>query len=167
MKKVNLDALIPLGGMLSIVASLIFVGLEMKQSQTIALAAQQQARTEVFTDMMNSLTESGINYQELISTPLKGEQEVTAQMNFAHSMLWVFENDFLQYRLGLVDETLWQSKLEVLITSFSSCTGKAVFDQRKLGLDKNFVALMEENLPDDCLTDAELSEIIRVVDQSL
>ena len=167
MKKVNLDAWIQLGGMLSIVASLIFVGLEMKQSQTIALAAQQQARTEVFTDMMNSLTESGVNYQGFVSTPLKGEQEVTAQMNFAHSMLWVFENDFLQYRLGLVDETLWQSKLEVLITSFSSCTGKAVFDQRKLGLDKNLVTLMEKNLPDDCLTDAELSEIIRVVDQSL
>ena len=143
-----------------------FVGLEMKQSQTIALAAQQQARTEVFTDMMNSLTESGINYQELVSTR-RGEQEVTAQMNFAHSMLWVFENDFLQYRLGLVDETLWQSKLKVLITNFSSCTGKAVFDQRKLGLDKNFIALMEEKLPDDCLTDVELSEIIRAVDQTL
>ena len=167
MNKINLDAWIQLGGMISIVASLIFVGLEMKQSQTIALAAQQQARTEVFTDMINSLTESGISYQELVSTSLKGEQEVTAQMNFAHSMLWVFENDFLQYRLGLVDETLWQSKLQVLITNFSSCTNKAVFDQRKLGLDKNFVALMEENLPENCLTDAELSEIIRVVDQSL
>ena len=66
-----------------------------------------------------------------------------------------------------MDETLWQSRLQVLITNLSPRTGKAVFDQRKLGLGKNFVALMEENLPDDCLTDVELSEIIRVVDQSL
>ncbi len=42
MKKVNLDAWIQLGGMLPIVASLIFVGLEMKQSQQIALAAQDK-----------------------------------------------------------------------------------------------------------------------------
>ena len=122
----------------------------------------EQARTEVFTDLMNTLTESGINYQELVTTSQGDEQETAAQMNFAHSMLWVFENDFLQYRLGLVDETLWTSKLNILIANFSSCLGRAVFNQRKIGLDKNFVALMEDNLPADCLTDDEILELLRV-----
>ena len=42
MKKINLDTWIQLIGMLSVVAGLIFVGIEMRQTQQVALAAQQQ-----------------------------------------------------------------------------------------------------------------------------
>ena len=52
MKKVSIDTWIQLLGMLSVVAGLVFVGLEMQQTQRIALANQQQARTELITDMM-------------------------------------------------------------------------------------------------------------------
>ena len=165
MKKISTDTWIQLLGMVGVLGGLIFVGLEMQQNQRIALAAQQQARTEVFTDMMNSLTELGVNYHKLAYTPEeKTEKEITARMNFAHSMLWVFENDFLQYRLGLVDETLWQSKLDIMVTNFSSCTGKAAFNLRKLGLDKKFVEFMEEALPENCLDDSELQDIFGIVD---
>jgi hypothetical protein len=44
MKKVGSDTWIQLPGMLSVLAGLVFVGLEKRQSQQIALAAQQQAR---------------------------------------------------------------------------------------------------------------------------
>ena len=50
MKKISLDTWIQSIGMSSVVAGLIFVGLEMRQSQEIALAAQQQARTEVLLE---------------------------------------------------------------------------------------------------------------------
>ncbi len=52
MKKVSLDVWIQLIGMLSIVASLIFVGMEMRQSQRIALAAQQTARVQILTEIV-------------------------------------------------------------------------------------------------------------------
>ena len=55
MKKISLDVWIQLVGMISIVASLIFVGLEMRQSHQFALAAQQQARMEVFVDAVNTM----------------------------------------------------------------------------------------------------------------
>ena len=42
--KVSFDTWIQLLGMLSVLAGLVFVGLEKRQSQQIALAAQQQAR---------------------------------------------------------------------------------------------------------------------------
>ena len=44
MKKVSLDVWVQLLGMLSVVAGLVFVGLEMRQSQQIAVSASQQAR---------------------------------------------------------------------------------------------------------------------------
>ena len=45
MRNIDIHALIQLLGMVGIIGSLIFVGLEMRQSQRIALAAQQKSRT--------------------------------------------------------------------------------------------------------------------------
>ena len=50
MKKVSLDTWIQLLGMVGLLGGLIFVGLEMKQSQQIALAAQQTERTNMLLD---------------------------------------------------------------------------------------------------------------------
>ena len=59
MKKVSLDVWIQLIVMISIVVLLIFVGIEMRQSQRIALAAQQTARVQIFTEIVTGMTESG------------------------------------------------------------------------------------------------------------
>jgi len=45
MKKINLDTWIQLIGMISIAASLLFVGLEMRQSQMIAQAGQLTSKS--------------------------------------------------------------------------------------------------------------------------
>jgi len=41
MKKININILIQLIGMLGVIGSLIFVGMQMRQSQQIALASQR------------------------------------------------------------------------------------------------------------------------------
>ena len=46
-KEVNLDTWIQLIAMLSVLAGLVFVGLEMQQNHRITLAAQQTARVEI------------------------------------------------------------------------------------------------------------------------
>ena len=53
MKKISFDVWIQLLGMFSIVASLVFVGLEMRQSQRIAIAGQQQARSALANDIIS------------------------------------------------------------------------------------------------------------------
>ena len=146
MKKVSLDTWIQLSGMLGLLGGLIFVGLEMQQNQRIALAAQQTARVELFSNMVNSLTESGVNYRPSIAT----EEEFDPQRNVAHQLLWIFENDYLQYSLGLMDEGIWQSKLRVMLGNFSRC-GNEVFLQRKSSLDEDLVALINAAMPDDCV----------------
>ena len=47
--KVSFDTLIQLLGMLGVLGGLVFVGLEMQQSQRIAMAGQQQERTAIST----------------------------------------------------------------------------------------------------------------------
>ena len=41
-------------GVIGLIASLIFVGLELRQSQQIALAEQHVERTKVFTEVINT-----------------------------------------------------------------------------------------------------------------
>jgi len=55
MKKVSLDVWVQLIGLSSIVGGLVFVGLEMRQSQQIAVSAQQQSRSQVMIDIINAL----------------------------------------------------------------------------------------------------------------
>ena len=46
MKKVSLDTWIQLLGMIGVLGGVVFVGLEMQQSQRIAIASQVQARNQ-------------------------------------------------------------------------------------------------------------------------
>ena len=124
--KVSFDTWIQLLGMLSVLAGLVFVGLEMRQSQQIALAAQQQARTEIFTGIVNSVNESSevSLYQILVKArdnePLTASEKKITE-NYALQTIWVFENDFIQYQAGLIDENVWLAKLLSVRTLASLC----------------------------------------------
>ena len=50
MRKLEINDLIQIAGMLGIIGSLVFVGLQMKQTQTIALGEQVQARNQMLLD---------------------------------------------------------------------------------------------------------------------
>ena len=52
MKKVSVDTWIQLLGMLGLLGGLVFVGLEMQQTQTIALASQMQSRNDAIMDFL-------------------------------------------------------------------------------------------------------------------
>ena len=144
MNKVSLDVWIQLIGMLSIVASLIFVGMEMRQSQRIALAAQQTARVQIFTEIVTGMTESGLAWL--------GPNEDYATSNRTNQILWIFENDYLQYRLGLMDESVWQAKFRILDTIMSQCRSREIFETRREGLDARLVSLIDSELiQEDCI----------------
>ena len=153
MRKINIQDLIQLLGMVGIIGSLIFVGLEMKQSQLIALAAQQQARVDTFTNNSNTLTEAGISIRQLLAMA-SGRIEVTEEYeaaldNMGHFNWWVYENDFLQYSLGLMDEEIWVAKLRPLQAAYNYCSIRQIWNSRRNGLDKRFVSLVEA-FPDEC-----------------
>ena len=149
MKKVNLDTWIQLLGMAGIIVSLIFVAMQMRQSHQFALASQQQARMEVFTELMNSLTESNIGFSDFLRAEITSEASAAAE-NWRHSILWIFENDYLQYSLGLMDDSIWNAKLNRLRIILSDCDAKEIFELRKAGLRQEFVQLVE-TFPEECI----------------
>ena len=129
--KVSFDTWIQLIGMFSIVASLIFVGLEMRQSQRIALAAQQQSGLEVWSEMTNVYTERGLRIFEMINLlnyePCDGNYEL-AVYNWPFKRILIFESDFVQYRAGLMERPVWEAKLQGIQSVYSSCKNRRILD---------------------------------------
>ena len=153
MRKIDIQDLIQLLGMVGIIGSLIFVGLEMRQSQRIALAGQQALRTQFFLDGVDALSEPQKSNQKLMEMSL-GDIPVTEDYewvleNVMHRNWWIFENDFVQYDLGLMDENVWQAKLNGMALAYNFCLMRPVYDSRRNVLDARLINLIEQ-FPDNC-----------------
>ena len=96
MSKTNWKDNAELLGIAAIVASLIFVGLQMKQSHEIALAAQYQARAE--TVMALQLTSMEVDYVLQIPSLRNGlSEEISAKDINLQLWLWIaMDNHFYQ-----------------------------------------------------------------------
>ena len=136
MKKVSLDVWIQLLGMLSVLAGLVFVGLEMRQSQQIALAAQQQERASLVTEIIGTFSETNppISFLDFLNENLdvSNQNNRAVAETYIYRMWMVYENDYLQYELGLMDEDIWLAKLASMRNVYGRCqyrevTARALF----------------------------------------
>ena len=127
--------------MLGGLGGLIFVGLEMQQSQRIALAAQHQARSEMFMDQINAHTETGVTFRNYTA------DEQYAKINSFHAASVIFENDFIQYQLGLMDEDLWKKKQVVIKGLSGFCEMAEIWPE---DLPKEFMKIVEEGSSNGC-----------------
>ena len=109
-KKLVINAVVQLLGMLGIIISLIFVGLEMRQSQRIAIAGQYQARAAMNAASIQAAIEAGIDFsaQSRLSQSNLTSEEQVQQRNFTNLANTRIENDYYQYQLGLIDEETWE-----------------------------------------------------------
>ncbi len=112
-------------GIAAIVASLIFVGLQMKQSQEIAIADQYQDRAdaalEFYLARMQSdvaLQMSALNIREYVesgragdairhSLENEGPELVAMRSMFYRSNITMFDNYHFQYEQGFLMENAW------------------------------------------------------------
>ena len=64
--RIDNNILVQVMGMFGIICSLIFVGLEMRQTQKIAIAGQQQARSALGNTVILSMNNIGVDVQSFI-----------------------------------------------------------------------------------------------------
>lgn len=135
-------------GIAAIVASLVFVGLQLKQSQEIAIATQYHARAEA---VMN-LHLAGIESDWLSAYPLRPHITDDMSAKDINGILWLwiaFDNHFYQYRSGFLDEESWQAQRKNIQELYSACPARFIWDWRKSGLRSQFVSLVE-SIDDPC-----------------
>ena len=133
LKSIDWKTRAELVGLAAIVASLIFVGLELRQSQQIALAAQYQARTESGREYFYQSLASSYRIDDLARDIESWEwpegflsaeetqwleehssEEAAEAAYWAVINLYGFDNYYFQYQSGFLSEEGWlalQSRL--------------------------------------------------------
>ena len=151
MRKVNLDVWIQLLGMIGIIFSLIFVGLEMRQSHRIALAGQTQERTAMGMANFMGFLESGINLDNVIRSEIENlsVEELGARRINAHNQWYIAENDFVQFQNGLMSAETYEAKKANLIDQMSHCDLRPIYEFRKNYFSAEFIEMIE-SVGDPC-----------------
>ncbi len=130
-------------GIVAIVASLVFVGLQLRQSHDIALATQYQARAEATQNVYLASIEADY----LVPVPALrngiGDKFSARDIN-VFLWLWIqYDNHFYQYESGFLDESAWQAQHRNSRDLWSFCDARFVYEWRKEGLRSEFVELIE------------------------
>ena len=150
--KVSFDTWIQLLGMLGVLGGLIFVGLEMRQSQQIAVSASQQARSEVIIDMVNTFSEGSQKFHNTVDAFRLNTQleDDVLSSNSVYQFWLLFENDFLQYQLGLMEEGIWQAKLNGMRNTYNACQFREETELIFNFITEELPNYIRETTPDNC-----------------
>tara|TARA_B100000686_G_scaffold353285_1_gene458293 strand:- start:1310 stop:1795 length:486 start_codon:yes stop_codon:yes gene_type:complete len=145
----NIERILNIVGVLGIIASLLFVGLELRQNQVIAIAGQQQARTEARLDQL--LSTYDFSYEEIgvESIPWKDQSDAQKYIREQRQIYyWVVnENNFYQYQAGLLNEEIWERESRYTVMQWNHCHLRHVFEGQE------FIKSFEDyvrGLPDNC-----------------
>ena len=108
----NIERAVNIIGVLAVIASLVFVGLQLRQAQVIALGAQTQARTDNLTAIFLASLEGNEKVIELSdpkylrSGVTNAELPIFNQINRIRALS--LQNAYQQHQLGLLPEDVWK-----------------------------------------------------------
>ena len=126
MNSAKLHDWIQIVGMAAIIASLIFVGLQLKQAQDIAIAAQYQARSDALREQFAAFLESDAAMR-VIGKDLRADMQANPELPpevrawaaeqpadelafralGAYMSLKSYDNLYFQYQSGFLSEEAW------------------------------------------------------------
>ena len=109
--KVSFDTWIQLLGMLGVLGGLVFVGMEMRQTQQIAIASQVDARNQSQLARSNIWLEGQWELGHKITTTPYDELSEAEKFARNQMLSWqrnIQTNNYFQYRMGLLTEEQWE-----------------------------------------------------------
>ena len=129
--KVSFEIWIQLLGMLGVLGGLIFVGLEMQQSQRIAIAGQIQARNDVLMSFLQTPLEGNVTLSKIINNywdstgvsdlePLTEEERQVA-LQMMRVATYGLRNTFQQYNLGMIPGDTFEFTMQKFIGIYDTC----------------------------------------------
>jgi hypothetical protein len=128
-------------GIFAVVASLIFVGLQMRQTHEIALASQYQARSAEYQAMSRTGMEAHWTYPPL--RPFISDQWSAQDIS---GVVWTwagFDNHQFQFQSGFLTEEAWQAQLRAQQEIYSICDIRFVYEFSKTRMRKSVIELVE------------------------
>ena len=146
-------------GVIGIIGSLIFVALELRQSQRIAIAAQQQARTILRANQILSTYEFSENEIGVENIPWGEQSDLQRYIREQRQVYYwtINENNYYQYQIGLLDDEIWAKESQYSQMQWDHCHLRHVFEgQVFMSSYETYV----RSLPDNCQNLDEYDGII-------
>ncbi len=150
MDSAKLNGWMQVAGIFAVVLSLIFVGMQMKQSHEIALADQYQSRSDAAQNMYLTMYEGGFTF----GTDLRNAENWTPhERNGVMAIsLWSwaqYDNHYYQYTAGFLDDEAWLGQSNRIQILYDNCEMRSVWDFVRPLYRQSFVAFVE-SLDDVC-----------------
>ena len=109
-------------GVLAVMASLIFVGIEVRQNSAITRAQVHQQLSDTFTAYLETLAD----HADIVATGTDSKAGLSRMtdaelLRFSFLMAGLFkiwENAFYQYKSGFLDERAWRSNVTWMLAWF-------------------------------------------------
>ena len=124
----------------------------MRQSHRFALVGHYEARTNNLLNIVSSFTVGGAGYGDLVRAALDDQIEIEkGHLNGIWQLWFLWENDFMQQELGLMDDAAWAAKLRAKQTAYNAC---GLRDETYLALNfmvPGMVELVKESFEDLCV----------------
>ena len=139
-----------IAGIGAIVASLVFVGLQMRQSHEIALVTLYQMRADAAREVMVASMESDILRQAYERMESEDEEPTFADEHALYSYMSIllnhFENAHFLYLRGFLTEEHWQSDVANITGTISEPGATEMWHDVKGGYRESFVEAIDSAL---------------------
>jgi len=156
MKKPDINTLIQLLGLIGVASSLIFVGVELRQSQQIAIAGQVQARNQAFLDLYTSMMGEEPFGRSLLADGYAADDKDPSSLSEAEYDMWFawkswqvmsLQNAFQQYEMGLLPKTVWEQVSSRIQGQYANCYQRPIFFATAIPSMRDYL----QTLPQDCI----------------
>jgi|TARA_B110000037_G_scaffold209482_1_gene258692 hypothetical protein len=140
-------------GMLGIIGSLIFVGIEIQQSQTIAIASQLQSRNDALMTFYSTPLEGNDTALKLFEGGLipdidwSNDSERTVFLAITRVRIISYLNAYNQYRLGLIPDDTFEFTKNRAMVFYDDCRTRPLIVQR---VTADFASFLEDNSIVEC-----------------
>ena len=138
-------------GTFGVIASLLFVALQLKQSHEIALATQYQSRSQAAMDFWIGEVQSGLAsgpYYRHFNEEMT-ERDRRASYNRVQWRWQMLDNSHFQYQAGFIDDETWQVFQSWMQRQYGNCEWRFVYDYRRNLLRPSFIEFVE-SFDDPC-----------------
>ena len=141
-------------GIIGVIGSLVFVGLELQQTQKIAIAGQVQARAEMLANRYIALMQGEADSMNQILSVTQPAASMNPKLEVLRSAqigwnIAIMTNTFYQYSVGLLTEEQFAVASKRMISFKANCSIRDDIESALYFAEKSFVDFFN-NLPDAC-----------------
>jgi hypothetical protein len=129
----------------AVLVSLLFLGVQIRQSNRNQRSLMQQGRSARNVDLLSRLTDPKIN--EVLLRVFRGEtvtdSEYLVVYGYIGSVFWSYEDCFLQFRSGTLDTESWASDVATLKRLLSNPAYRAVWRAARNAMGAEYKSFLD------------------------